>query len=228
VNGGWCCQRSGFWSQSVAEVVVSLPTLSLRAACKSLFPDLDPALPLSKSSLEIKFHPQSVSILSSPPLCSPQCLLHLPLLHVITPSACLWSLETHHQRLFLVLYLTKSLSHSRLSPPTPGAEWWESICEDDERIDTLLCTIGSNLSELPSHAKERAEREHRRFQSLSSHEQDTEQQHLMALKEQFAVSLQRTEVEREGEERTMREVPERAEFLRKLRSEFPQIAFVSK
>jgi hypothetical protein len=210
----------------VSEAVVYLQAPSLEAAFSSLFPD---APPLSTSSLNVEFQPRLISILASPPLSAPpQCLIHLPLLHSITPSACLWCLETHHQQLFLVLYLTKSFPHTQPTPPLPGAEWWESICEDDERIDTLLCTIGSNLSELPPHAQERAQREHQRFQSLSSLEQETERQHLVGLKKQFAVSLERTEAEREGEERTMREVPERAEFLRKLRSEFPQIAFVSK
>jgi hypothetical protein len=223
VNGGWCLQRSGYWSQSVSEVLVYLPTHYLQLCIHSELPEFKVTLPLRKLDLSVQFHSQSISILKQPQ--HSQCLV-LSLMNPITPMSCTWALESHNACQYLVLYLTKSSNFS--ANPTPGMEWWECVCEDDERIDTLLCNVGSNISELPSHARDRAELEHQRYQSLSAEEQEKERQYLIQMKGEFSKSMERTQSDREREEATMREVPERAEFLRKLRSEFPQIDFVSK
>ena len=224
VNGGWCCQRSGFWSQSVSEVLVYLPTQFIRSCVHSQVPESEVSLPLRKSDISVEFLSDSISILKQPQCC--QCLL-LPLMNSIVPLECTWTLESHNSCQYLVLYLTKSFDISSENQ-TPGIEWWECICEGDERIDTLLCSVGSNVSELPTHARTRAELEHQRYQSLSSEEQEKEMQYLIRMKEEFSKSMERTQSDREREEVTMREVPERGEFLRKLRSQFPHIDFVSK
>jgi hypothetical protein len=226
VNGGWCCQRSGFWSQSVSEVLVYLPAHFIQSCIHSESPESKVSLPLCKSDITVEFISTSISIWKQPQRF--QCLL-LPLMNSITPLDCTWTLESHNACQYLVLYLTKSsLLPSAEENQTPGMEWWECVCEGDERIDTLLCSVGTNVSELPTHARTRAELEHQRFQSLTAEEQEKERQYLIHMKEEFSKSLERTQSDREREEVTMREVPERAEFLRKLRSEFPHIDFVSK
>lgn len=155
----------------------------------------------------------------------------LSLLREIIPLESTWCIEDHFETQYLVLYFTKLLSNTKIELKEElekGYEWWEAICIDDERIDTLFCSIGSNISELPQHARERAEREHRRYQDLSINEQENEKQNLIDMKQSIKNSMKRIEKSVLDEEVTMKEIPERGNFLRQLREEFPNIEFISK
>lgn len=221
VNGGWCYQRQGIWSQSVTDIVVYFPIQFIQ--CSLMLLNSDDEIPsLKRSDILIEFQTNIVSIL---PSSGTTPSLELSLFRNIVPRESLWCLEHHHHIPFVVIYLQKSVI---LDSPSPGIEWWECVFDGDERIDTLLCSIGTQISELPSHAKDRAEREHYRYQNLSSDQQLTEREYLAKMKQEFSTSLNRTTKESEAEEKTMQKIPERAEFLRKLRNEFPNISFVSK
>lgn len=222
-NGGWCCQRQGLWSQSVNEVLVYLPEQYIQSALKLVNPEYGMSSPLQKSEIKVEFQSNSVSVLS---FMGSVLFLNLCLFKQIDPSNSFWCLEHHNSFLFLVLYLQKVFPVT--DTPLPGMEWWECVCDGDERIDTLLCTIGTNVTELPFHAKIRAEKEHQRYLNLSSTDQEKEIQYLIQMKQEFSKSMERTALERENEELSMEEIPERAELLRQLREEFPHISFVSK
>lgn len=165
-------------------------------------------------------------------------ILFISLLHQIAPLESIWCVEDHFQIKYLVLYLTKLLSNLKSIEDSinqtepnlqrPGDEWWEAIDMEDERIDPLFCSIGSNISELPQHARERAEREHRRFQNLSKNEQEKEKQYLIDVKQSVENSMNRVEKSIMEEEITMQQIPERGNLLRQLREEFPNIEFISK
>jgi hypothetical protein len=71
---------------------------------------------------------------------------------------------------YLALHLIKA-------PPVEwfqGSEWWDRVCIDDEPIDTITCSIGSNVGQLPVEARERAERENRRFHDLTLDQRESE------------------------------------------------------
>ena len=48
------------------------------------------------------------------------------------------------------------------------------MCVEDEPLDTTCCSVGADISQLPSEAKLRAEKENRRFLDLSDSERAIE------------------------------------------------------
>ena len=63
------------------------------------------------------------------------------------------------------------------------------MCPDDEPLDTTCCSVGADISQLPSEARLRAERENRRFLDLSDSERATEIAALVRAKKVNMVSF---------------------------------------
>ena len=184
----------------------------------------------------------------------PSVVFYAPLSNEIDPSISSWSFEEINDRAFLTLHLFKKPPLTGLSATEeghieqtgrpgmeksgqaaemqlPGCEWWERVFQGDEAIDRLTCRAApSELvgAALPLHARMRAEREFHRFASLSQNEQQTELAGLAAMRRQVAESLQHTAEAVIAEDKAVAEVPQRAEMLEVLRSQFPQIDFTAK
>jgi hypothetical protein len=56
----------------------------------------------------------------------------------------------------------------------PGCEWWDRVFVDDEPIETMTCSIDTDINQLPSQAREKAQKEYDRFSSLSVEAQQLE------------------------------------------------------
>lgn len=202
-NGGHCDGRTGTWTQTVETVSIHL---SLSAIGVSGTPTV------SFQSRRVVIEKDGV------------CVWSRDLEHAIRSSDCTWHLDDVYGTRYLCLHIVKA-------PPEkcfPGCEWWECVFIGDERIDTLTCSIGSDLSELPQQAVDHANREHVRFQSLSICEQQKELDYLSSVKKAFQESEEKTRSAAAVEEKAVAAVPERAEMLQALRNEFPHIDFTAK
>jgi len=126
--------------------------------------------------------------------------------------------------MYLVLYLQKAPSFEWF----PGCEWWDRVFVGDEPIETSTCTISTDTSQLSQEARDRAQKEHERFQKLSPDQQEIEMSNLTKAKMDFLEAYQRTQDAANQEDRAIAEVPERAEMLEALRRQFPNIDFTAK
>jgi len=79
----------------------------------------------------------------------------------------------------LALHLHKSASLEWF----PGCEWWDRVFPFDEPIDTLTCSIHTNIDQLPQQAIQRADQEHQRFIHLPLELQEKELNHLLHSKQ---------------------------------------------
>jgi hypothetical protein len=96
--------------------------------------------------------------------------LSLCLAYTVLPDESTWFTSSIDNVDYIAIVFSKT-------PPTtvfPGCEWWNQVFEEDEKIDTLTCSVGADTSQLPQHAQDRAAQEHARFQSLSAREQEEE------------------------------------------------------
>ena len=66
---------------------------------------------------------------------------------------------------------------------------YKKVFRGDEPIETLTCSIGSDISQLPTGARIRAERENHRFVNLSDNDKKMELDHLEMLKQVFIVCV---------------------------------------
>ena len=191
-NGGKCWDRRGFWSQTVSDVTVHLPLDNLIQALS----DSDTEWPVdispsSSSSWSVSFKPSSITIRYSHLPTQP---MTLQLKHKIHPADCLWSLRSNtassdilpnnssKSSSWLILELSKDLTLPDDVQWHPGVEWWSCVFIGDETIDTVSCTIGSDISQLPEDAQRRAEQEHQAFMSMSPAEQEKARNALIEMK----------------------------------------------
>ena len=173
-NGGRCLLRRGRWTQTIQDVTVYLPYDLL-------------AEPGPDVRIEVRLCPEVVYMRACGERCDSEWQ-KLPLTRSVLPDESSWFLlpgRGQEQGLdkgqggWVVLLLRKA-------PPEEiyaGSEWWECVFEGDEKIDTLTCTVGADVSSLPLHALQRAEKEHARFMSLEAEEQQREQVALTDLKQ---------------------------------------------
>ena len=140
INGGSCFSRKGYWTQTVSDVKIYLP---LR-----LFGEFGASRTAQDKKLKIEFLRMEISI-------SYESILCLELEYIIKPAECTWMLEYIAEGMkhssgpkrpnYLVLHLTKAPSIEWF----PGCEWWDRVFVDDEPIDTLTCSIGTDVTDLP-------------------------------------------------------------------------------
>lgn len=208
-NGGFCLMRRGMWSQSIEEVVVQIPLsgifTSWGADCCNL-------------SIKVTFATRMLEI--SPVGQDDQRAL-LGFSRNIKPSESSWYKESIGENTYIVLMLLKA----KPTEEYPGCEWWDRVFEDDERIDTMTCSIGSDIAQLPSHAQARAFQQHSIFQSLTPSQQHDQLEAIKSYKKMFMKSETKTRDKALQEDKAIQEVPERAPMLDALRSEFPDIQF---
>jgi hypothetical protein len=171
--------------------------------------------------------------------------LALRLEHIIASGDCTWTMETIDDkasvgeasssgtqtagvkscgRQYVVLHLVKAPSVEWF----PGCEWWDRVFAGDEAIDTMTCTVGADVGQLPPEAHERAEKEHQRFTKMSAEQRAVELDQLTQAKKDFLDAELRTRDAAAAEDISLDDVPERAEMLEALRSHFPKIDFKSK
>ena len=62
-------------------------------------------------------------------------------------------------------------------------QWWDRVCQGDESIDTTSCTLGADVSQLPTEAKLKAQQESCRFQDLSEKQRRDEIQLIVKAKQ---------------------------------------------
>jgi hypothetical protein len=109
----------------------------------------------------------------------------------IVPGECVWMVEeldgVTGPIQCLVLHLRKSAVEG--VDWTPGCEWWDRICCNDLPIDTLLCSVGSDVSQLPLEARQRALQEHNRFSGLSAKQREKELAILSRAKKEYGSML---------------------------------------
>ena len=178
VNGGYCLERTGCWSQSVTEVTLTIPL-------DSIFPSSD----IDTKLLRIVFTTHSIRIVYGTEQTDSEVLVMPIDGGTIVPSESTWYFLNKDEKteqcgddiIYLIVVLCKQ-------PPDggktyPGCEWWTHVFEMDEKIDTLTCSIGTDISTLPRHAVERAQREHLRFMSLTEDEKAAELAGIKDLKE---------------------------------------------
>jgi hypothetical protein len=89
----------------------------------------------------------------------------------------------------IVLHLFKSL-FIQSKVWTPGCEWWDRVFDGDEAIDTATCTINTDITQLPSEARYRADKEVNRFNNLSEIERDMEMKQLANMKKVLYAKMQ--------------------------------------
>jgi tetratricopeptide (TPR) repeat protein len=200
-NGGLCLLGKGFWSQTPHEARVYL--------------SLSEILPLNyladnetvnAKDVKLEFFKMSVQLFLKSELYQ-----ELQLEYAITPAQCIWAVEScvscydrggvptsaskqgyptkasssEAKSTHLVLYLQKAASLEWF----PGCEWWDRVFIYDDPIDTLLCSVGSDVSQLPQKAIERAEKENHRFSQLGVAEQNQELEQLAKKKTDFTKQL---------------------------------------
>lgn len=214
VNGGPCHQRKGCWSQSVSETQVYFYIDKLTSCQTQTFPTCK--ILFERMRIVIRF---GDSILLDERLARP-----------IIAQESTWIFDSSMMRKesspdksshrFLILYLQKE----KFLPWHPGCEWWDRVFVDDEAIDTMTCSISTDLSQLPPEARDRSLNEHQRFISLSRDDQLTELNHLEVMKKQFQVAEAKIRSEAIIEENAISEAPERSQ-INSLREEFPHIQF---
>lgn len=168
-NGGYCLDRSACWSQSVTEVVVTAP-----------FRSIFPVTLIHNKLIKVEFTVRNVQILydSAEVFCMPIAG------GTIYPDESTWYVSEESASsttTSLVLVLVKQLLPAEET--FPGCEWWSHVFEGDEKIETLTCTIGSDMQSLPGHAVERRDREHARFMALSNEEKEAELEGIRKAKE---------------------------------------------
>jgi hypothetical protein len=165
VNGGYCMMRKAAWSQSVPDATVYVPLSLFASIADQISTELSKIDKKSKWSVE--FEPHALTVKNYGNL-----IFYENLEHNIVPSQCLWMLEDHLEssagssstvQQVLVLYLHKAPSLEWF----PGCEWWDRVFPTDEPIDTLICSIGTDVSQLPDNARQRAQKEHGLFEDLN-------------------------------------------------------------
>jgi hypothetical protein len=124
----------------------------------------------------------------------------------------------------LALYLWKAPSFEWF----PGCEWWDRVFQGDEPIDTLSCSVGTDVNQLSQQAVEHAEREHVRFSRLSPEEMQRERDGMEKLHRAVTSAEEASRAEACEEDAAIEQVPERAAMLESLRTEFPHISFSAK
>lgn len=182
-NGGFCWQRRGHWSQTVTDATIYLPMNDL----KKLMSIDNFNVPLAQKQLgcrwSVRFHAIQIVIANHEFDSLQKSKIELPLQYTIIPSDCFWTKNDLTGK--IELHLCKAPVHdSKCSSGTstldedvnwtPGCEWWARVFVGDESIDPLTCSVGTDVSQLPLPARERAEREHSRFLSLPADEQQAE------------------------------------------------------
>ena len=121
----------------------------------------------------------------------------------------------------LVLHLAKTPSVEWF----PGCEWWSSVFIGDEAIETTTCSVGTDGSELPPEATQRAAREHQRFVDLDDTSRREELEALMKLKRDTVTAVQNGELELQ---QALAQQAGRSEMLSALSAEFPSVYFGAK
>ena len=174
-NGGLCLQRHAYWSQTITEISVHIPVRYIQKSLKTAESKQDLMMKddcLSSYQLHFKVNCCEIQAQNGkiPEHDEQQHRLTLCLASSIVPSESTW----YHSNIDNIEYLV--IVFYKTTPITlfPGCEWWDRVFEEDEKIDTLTCTVGASTSQLPLHAQVRAEQEHARFQALSAQEQAAE------------------------------------------------------
>lgn len=183
-NGGLCLMRRGFWSQTPSEVVVHIPFSILRAAActeagNCTDDDVSSVFNASTCQIHFKVHCCEINIWGDDKSNRSTHQLSLCLTHKVSPDECTWYTTCIDDVDYVVILFFKT-------PPAveyPGCEWWNHVFEDDEKIDTMTCSVGADTSQLPGHAQRHAQREHARFQALSAEEQSRELNAIRTYKE---------------------------------------------
>ena len=185
-NGGPCWLRIGYWSQTIKEARVYLPMKDLIKFSSLCDDGKFPSSLLLASSWKVEFEQMQVSIYIAKPLpsSSKECVFQESLEYNINVKDSLWMFETYGSSKFnnyLVLYLTKTPSLEWF----PGCEWWDRVLVDDEPIETMTCSIDTDITQLPPQAHEKAQKEYDRFSSLSLEAQQLELSSLSLAKKTF-------------------------------------------
>lgn len=247
VNGGYCLLRKGAWSQSVKDVDVHLPVSIFAADVEQLISE--GAIILESSAVfrwKVEFESSSLKI-----FCMDKLIFLEALEYNIISSESYWTLEEvkgsaeDGKQAALWLHLRKATSLEWF----PGCEWWDRIFPADEPIETLTCSVGANVDQLPEMAKQRAEKENALFMDMTPVEQRSALERLASAKDvkefdpitggvavnldnhclqAFKLSEIATRAATQEENQAIAEVPERAELLASLREQFPSIAFSAK
>jgi hypothetical protein len=176
-NGGLCLMRRGRWSQTIDEVTVYVPLDLIDAA-------VDGGSIAYGKKLEVHIETTRVRTRS---LSAPSSeFADILLARRVLPSQSSWFLSPG----WLVLLLHKApLTDAEQDAVSAGGEWWDRVCEGDERIETLSCSVGADVSSLPQHARDKAAREHARFQGLNPEEQRAELEALAGYKQVYIILL---------------------------------------
>ena len=214
VNGAACLLKKGFFSQTPSDATVYLNLFSL-LECK--------ILSQNKVGWNVVFTSNAISISHGPS----GFFLVEQLEYNIKYKECIWSIESSSSNdavLFLVMHLTKAEPFERF----PGCEWWDRVFQSDEPIDTLTCSISTDVCTLPEHAAIRAQQEHYRFMALSEQEKAAELCQLASYKKAFMRAEESVRESSQLEENAISDVPERAEMLTRMREAFPHIDFTAR
>jgi hypothetical protein len=168
--------RHAYWSQTVSEVSVHIPVKYIQKALKTINGHSHDFKVKCKSSYKLDFKVKSCEIqVNIPGNDNDNHKLSLCLAYDISSDESTWYTSRVDCVDYVVLVLFKATPITIFA----GCEWWDRVFEEDEKIDTLTCSVGADTSQLPPHAHARAEKEHARFQALSAYEQ---QQELDAIK----------------------------------------------
>lgn len=214
VNGATCLFKKGFFSQTPSDTTVYINLFNL-LECE--------VINQNKLGWNVVFTLNAITISHSPS----GLFIEEQLEYNIKYKDCLWSIESSSSNdavLFLVMHLTKAEPFERF----PGCEWWDRVFQSDDPIDTLTCTISTDVSSLPEHAAIRAQQEHYRFMALSEQEQEAELCQLASDKKAFMHAEERVREASQLEEKAISDVPERAEMLARMREAFPHIDFTAR
>lgn len=170
-NGGLCLMRHAFWSQTTTEVTVHVPVTYIHNYIKLTLNSSGDSNPLidGDKGYQICFKAKSCDIKLHESENNDQ-IMNIILSYSILPDESSWFLTNIDAVQYLVLLLHKAAPLTEY----PGCEWWNRVFDEDEKIDTLTCSVGADASQLPEHAQHRAGREHARFQALSSYEKEQE------------------------------------------------------
>ena len=227
VNGGKCLLRKAYWSQNITETKVYIPvTYLLRDLNFDVKRKGEETLEneLRTQGWKVEFSQSEVNIAHD----VYGMLLREQFEYDINKEESIWMVESGEEKghgdLYMVLYLQKVPSQEKF----PGCEWWDRVFKADEPIDTLTCTIGTDVNDLPDHAYRRSQAEDARFRALSKEEQEKELMDLMNVRKMFSLTEERIREAVEQEDKAIDEIPERAELLRTLRKQFPNIDFTAR
>jgi tetratricopeptide (TPR) repeat protein len=214
-NGGPCWLRLGYWSQSISESRVYLPMIDLIKFSSQVEDGKFPSSLLLSSSWKVEFEQMQISIYlcSSPSSSSSkttkECIFQENLEYNINIKDSLWMLESYGSSTninkvnnYLVLYLAKVSSVEWF----PGCEWWDRVFIDDEPIETITCSIDTDINQLPSQAREKAQKEYDRFSSLSVEAQQLELSSLSLAKKSFWEASEKTKEAADLEDNAIKEV----------------------